>query len=305
MSTREVEAVVRQFDIESLSSAQVSRAARLLDDELEAWRNRPLGEVKYLILDARYEKMRHGGVVRDAAVLSAIGVGPDERRRVLGVSVALSEAEVHWRAVPREPVVARGLRGVEVHRLRRSRRAARRPPRRARRRHVAALPVPPLAQNPHPSRPPHRDPQAHRGRAARRVEREARSPRPKPPWPSWSPAIAPPRRSWPHGSRKNVPEGLAVFTLPEHHRRRLRTSNPMERAVQQELKRRTSKVRVFPERGSPPAAQHDAILVEIDEKWASDTKAYIKWECRMRDHAPAEIAATGCSIVSMNAFSFG
>jgi len=98
VSTREVEAVMREFGIESLSSTQVSRAAKLLDDELEAWRNRPLGEIRYLILDARYEKMRHGGVVRDAAVLSAIGIGPDERRRVLGVSVALSEAEVHWRA---------------------------------------------------------------------------------------------------------------------------------------------------------------------------------------------------------------
>ena len=59
--------------------------------------NRPLGEIKYLIIDARYEKDRQGGVVRDCAVFSAIGVGPDERRRVLGVSVALSEAEVHWR----------------------------------------------------------------------------------------------------------------------------------------------------------------------------------------------------------------
>ena len=64
------------------------------------------------ILDARYEKMRHGGIVRDAAVLSAIGIGPDERRRVLGVSVTLSEAEVHWRAFL-ESLVARRLRGVE------------------------------------------------------------------------------------------------------------------------------------------------------------------------------------------------
>ena len=72
VSTREVEAVMREFGIESLSSTQVSRAAKLLDDELEAWRNRPLGEIRYLILDARYEKMRVGGVVRDAAVLSAI-----------------------------------------------------------------------------------------------------------------------------------------------------------------------------------------------------------------------------------------
>ena len=90
-------AVMAEFGIESLSSSQVSRATKLLDEELQAWRDRPLGEVSYLFLDARYEKMRHGGVVRDVAVLSAIGIGPDERRRVLGVSVALSEAEVHWR----------------------------------------------------------------------------------------------------------------------------------------------------------------------------------------------------------------
>ncbi len=72
----------------------------------------PLGEIRYLFLDARYEKVRIGGVVRDAAVLSAIGIGPDARHRVLGVSVALSEAEVHWRAFL-ESLQARGLRGVE------------------------------------------------------------------------------------------------------------------------------------------------------------------------------------------------
>lgn len=130
VSTRDAEAVMREFGIESLSSSQVSRAAKLLDEELEAWRNRPLGQVKYLILDARYEKMRHGGIVRDAAVLSAIGIGPDERRRVLGVSVALSEAEVHWRVrrgndsldhflsrlTPREPGRPRSARR-RVHRV--------------------------------------------------------------------------------------------------------------------------------------------------------------------------------------------
>ena len=79
---------------------------------------------------------------------------------------------------------------------------------------------------------------------------------------------------------ESVPEGLAVFALPEHHRRRrMRTSNPMERAVQQELKRRTVKVRVFPGEDALERLV-SAILVEIDEKWASDTKAYIKWECQ-------------------------
>ena len=112
VSTRDVEQVLAQFGLKSLSSTQVSRAAKLLDDELDAWRSRTLGEIRYLFLDARYEKSRQGGVVRDAAVLSAVGVGPDGRRRVLGVSVALSEAEVYWRAFL-ENLVGRGMRGVQ------------------------------------------------------------------------------------------------------------------------------------------------------------------------------------------------
>ena len=97
VSTRQVEKVMQEFGIESLSSTQVSRATKQLDEELEAWRNRPIGVMKYLILDARYEKAHQDGVVRDAAVLTAIGIGEDEWRHVLGVSVKLSEAEVHWR----------------------------------------------------------------------------------------------------------------------------------------------------------------------------------------------------------------
>jgi hypothetical protein len=91
ISTRSAEAVMKHFGIESLSSSQASRAASLLDDDLDAWQTRPLG-----------------GVVRDAAVLSAMGVGPDGRRRVLGVSCALSEAEVHWRAFL-ESLLERGM----------------------------------------------------------------------------------------------------------------------------------------------------------------------------------------------------
>jgi len=58
-------AVMREFGVVCLSSSQVSRAMKLLDEELEAWRNRPLGEIRYLFIDARYEKVRMGGVVRD------------------------------------------------------------------------------------------------------------------------------------------------------------------------------------------------------------------------------------------------
>ena len=75
----------------------------------------------------------------------------------------------------------------------------------------------------------------------------------------------------------NIPEGLTVFTLPERHRRRMRTANPIERAIQQEIKRRTVKVRVFPNEASLERLV-TAILVEIDEKWATAEKPYITWK---------------------------
>ena len=62
----------------------------------------------------------------------------------------------------------------------------------------------------------------------------------------------------------NVPEGLAVFKLPRAHQRPMRTSNPIERSIQQELKRRTRKIRVFPNEASLVRLA-SAILVEIDD----------------------------------------
>ncbi len=76
----------------SLSTAQVSRAAARLDEGLRAWRERPLGEVPYLFLDARYEKVRLEGRIVDCAVLIAVGVDATGKRRVLGCTVATSEA---------------------------------------------------------------------------------------------------------------------------------------------------------------------------------------------------------------------
>ena len=74
-----------------------------------------------------------------------------------------------------------------------------------------------------------------------------------------------------------IPEGLTVFSLPERHRKRMRTSNPIERSIQQENKRRTVKVRVFPNEASLERLV-TAILVEIDEKWATTDKPYISWK---------------------------
>ena len=98
VSTRKVSAIVEQLCGHSVSSTQVSQCAAKLDAQLESWRNRPLAPCPYVFLDARYEKVRQGGQVLDCAVLIALGVRADGKRSILGVSVALSEAEVHWRA---------------------------------------------------------------------------------------------------------------------------------------------------------------------------------------------------------------
>ena len=274
VSTRDVEAVMAEFGLESLSSTQVSRAAMLLDAELDAWRNRPLSTFRHLFLDARYEKQRDGGVVRDAAVLTAIGIDPDGRRRILGVSAEPSEAEVHWRAFL-DGLVARGLRGVvsitsDDHA---GLGAARK----------AVLPGAlwqrcqfHLARNAIHHAPNH----AIRKRIGAELRRVWNAPTREAAEQELKRLVENYRgnadrlAAW---LERNVPEGLTVFAFPEYTRRRLRTANPIERAIQQELKRRTAKVRVFPNRDALLRLV-TAILVEIDEDWAASTRTYLNWQ---------------------------
>jgi len=74
VSTRKVRAVMEKLCGFDVTSTQVSRATGLLDEELEKWRNRPLDHTPFVQLDARYEKVRHGGSVINCAVLIATGV---------------------------------------------------------------------------------------------------------------------------------------------------------------------------------------------------------------------------------------
>ena len=274
VSTRDVADILDKFGIEGMSSSQVSRASKLLDDDLEQWRDRPLGEIRYLILDARYEKVRIDGVVRDATILSAIGIGPECRRSLLGVSIALSEAEVHWRAFL-DSLVQRGLRGVRF--ITSDDHAGLGAARRA----VFGGTIWQRCQFHLAQNAVHHAPNAAirsvigaelravwNARDLNRAKEELRL------------LVQQYEKTAPGLSRwleRNVPEGLAVFGLPEPHRVKMRTSNPIERSVQQEIKRRTIKVRVFP---SVEALLRlvSAILVEIDERWAASTQPYINWK---------------------------
>ena len=142
VSTRKVAAVMEELCGLDVTSMQVSRAVQALDEELTQWRNRILDETPYVLLDARYEKVRVGGSVVSCALLIAIGIMPDGQRTILGVSVSLSEAEVHWRDMLAGPSVSRATRRAHDCQ-RRSCRFASGPRCAVFRRTVATVPVPP------------------------------------------------------------------------------------------------------------------------------------------------------------------
>ena len=79
VSTRKVKAITEELCGIEVSAMQVSRAAAQLDGILQEWRERPLGEIAYLFVDTRYEKVREAGKVRDAAVLVSTGIGMQMR----------------------------------------------------------------------------------------------------------------------------------------------------------------------------------------------------------------------------------
>lgn len=272
VSTRKVSAIVEELCGSSVSSTQVSHCATRLDAHLQDWRERPLGVFAYLIVDARYEKVRHGGQLLDCAVLIAMGIGPDGKRQILGVSVALSEAEVHWRTFL-QSLQARGLCGVQfiVSDDHAGLRAAR----------TAVFPAVPwqrcqfhLQQNAQ-AYVPKLDQRAPVAEAIRSVfnapNRPAADLRLKEIVAAYA-ATAPKLAAW---MEANLPQGLAVFALPSAQHRRLRTSNAIER-VNQEIKRRTRVASLFPNEASLLRLV-SALLAETSAEWETG-KVYLNME---------------------------
>ncbi|MCI7004030.1 MAG: IS256 family transposase [Akkermansia muciniphila] len=98
VSTRKVSEIVQElFPGQTISAATVIKCAQALDGTFDEWRNRKIDPISILYLDATYIKIRGSGIIRDFAVLIAVGVDSETgRRRIIGVSVSLSEAEEHW-----------------------------------------------------------------------------------------------------------------------------------------------------------------------------------------------------------------
>jgi transposase-like protein len=113
VSTRKVKAVTEELCGHEFSASAVSSIVRKLDTQLEQFATRRLEQdYPYLILDARYERVREGGCIRSQAVLVAIGINWDGRRSILGVEVATRESRTSWKEFLLG-LRARGLRGVE------------------------------------------------------------------------------------------------------------------------------------------------------------------------------------------------
>jgi len=274
VSTRKVAAIVEQLCGVEVSSTQVSQCAAKLDAELDSWRQRPLAPCPYVFLDARYEKVRHGGQVRDGAVLIALGVRPDGKRSLLGVSVALSEAEVHWRAFLAN-LQQRGLHAPQLIISDQHQGLA-----------AARQAVFPgvlwqrcqfhLQQNAQ-AYVPRLDQRAAVAQAIRsifncpdRLSAQARLKEVITTYAKPAPKLA----TW---MEENLPQGFTCFAFPMAHQRRLRTSNPLER-VNMELKRRTRVVGVFPNEAALLRLV-SALLAETSDEWESG-KIYLNMDCQ-------------------------
>lgn len=262
VSTRKVAKITEELCGFEVSSSEVSRASKALDEQLTAWRERPLGSCPYVYLDARYEKVRHGGVVVSSAVLVAIGVTSEGHREVLGVSVKLSEQEVHWRDFLSQ-LKDRGLYGVKlfISDAHEGLKAARN----------AIFPTIPwqrcqfhLQQNAQKYVPR----QKMKKEVAERIRSIFTAPddeealrllhlfckeyREK----------APDLAEW---AETALPEGLVIMQMPPEHRKKIRTVNMLER-LNKEIKRRTRVATLFPNAASCLRLV-TAVAMEISEEW--------------------------------------
>src|SRR6266700_887664 len=237
VSTRKVKAITEELCGHSFSASSISAINRRLDDSLAQFTGRPLAEpFPYLILDARYERVREAGVIASQAVLIAIGIDWDGRRQVLAVDLANRESRSSWRDFLLG-LKARGLHGVEF---------------------VVA------------------DDHAGLRAALRKVDddclqelrwlydrrdlTEAR--RDLAAWlAKWS-AKCSKLTGW---VEENIEETLTFYRLPRQHHKHLKSTNMLER-LNEEIRRRTYVVRIFPN-GESCLRLVRALAVETHENW--------------------------------------
>jgi putative transposase len=262
VSTRKVKAVTEELCGHEFSASTVSRMNQGLDAELDKFANRRLEEsYPYLIMDARYEKVRQDGVIRSQAVLVAIGIDWEGRRNVLAVELANRESAGSWKEFALG-LRQRGLQGVEFivsddHAGLRSAIREVFPEAAWQRCYVHFL------RNALDYLPRKADDECMtelRWIYDRRTVGEARA------------DLAAWLKKWGKRYQKlcdwvegSIEETLTFYRLPRQHHKNLKSTNMLERLME-EIKRRTLVVRIFPNAASCLRLVR-ALAVEMHENW--------------------------------------
>jgi len=272
VSTRKVKAITEELCGHEFSASAISAINKRLDEELERFMNRRLEEeFPYLILDARYEKVREEGVIRSRAVLVALGIDWEGRRQVLAVELANRESATSWKEFLLK-LKSRGLRGVTLaitddHAGLKRALAEVLPEAFWQRCYVHFL------RNVWDYLPRKVSDDCVielRWFYDRRNVEEAR--RDLVAWLAKWQAKYPKLCEWVEG---NIEETFTFYRLPKEHHKHLKSTNMLER-LNQELKRRTHVIRIFPNPESCLRLSR-ALAVEIHEGWL-ETHCYLNME---------------------------
>ena len=292
VSTRKVKKITRTLCGREFSKSTVSDLAKGLDEQVRAWAERPLDDVAYpfILADALYVKVRRQGAVRSTAVLVAIGIAESGHREILGLEVSFSETAAAWQGFFGS-LRERGLRGVEfavsdaheglvdaleesfpgviwqrcqAHFMRNVLDATPEALRETMHEHLVAILH---ASSPEQARRAFEEAQAEFGGQAEQALRKLEA---------------------------GFEDATAVLVLPEKYRRRLRTTNMLERQIE-EIRRRERVIRIFPNVMSVWRLV-GALLCEQHEAWSTGRlylcmEAFYDWRALLRDDKPAARAA--------------
>jgi putative transposase len=287
VSTRKIEAVLEELGIAGVSAGQVSQLCAALDEKVRKFREGPLGEIRYVWVDALYEKVRVDDRVESLAVVIATGTNLQGRREVLGFDVIAAESEEGW-AEFFKGLKERGLHGVKLvisdaHTgLKNAVRKVWKVEWQRCKVHFyrnVLVHVPKRSQG-----------EVSEAMKAVFVQRDEKSAKTK---------AADLVRQFQSRFAKameifeaGIDDVLSYLHYPQPHRVRISSTNPLER-LNLEIRRRTRVVGIFP---NPAACLRliGMLLVEKNDDWLTDDKAYLTF-----DDAPVEESAA--KVVSMAA----
>lgn len=276
VSTRKIESVLEELGIAGVSAGQVSQLCATLDEKVRKFREAPLGEIRYVWVDALYEKVRVDERVESMAVVIATGVNLEGRREVLGFDVIAAETEEGWTEFFKT-LKDRGLRGVKLvvsdaHTGLKN--AVRKVLKVEWQRCKVHFYRNVLAQVPKRSQS-----EVSEAMKAVFVQRDKKSAETK---------AADLVRQFQTRFQKameifeaGIDDVLSYLHYPSAHRTRISSTNPLER-LNLEIRRRTRVVGIFPN-SHACLRLIGMLLVEKNDDWLTDDKAYLTF-----DDAPAE-----------------